>query len=79
MHISLQIPKLNRMNRIYPEWRVNSEFITDHLNQALKLDSKISSHPVEVDCPDANNINQVNNSYFAPFFYDILPGDPVDL
>ncbi|PPQ87694.1 hypothetical protein CVT25_011461 [Psilocybe cyanescens] len=45
--------------RVYPEWRVNSEFITAHLNQALRLDSKISSHPVEVDCPDANNINQI--------------------
>ncbi|KAH9483761.1 Aminopeptidase 2, mitochondrial [Psilocybe cubensis] len=45
--------------RVYPEWRVNSEFITDHLSRALSLDSKLSSHPIEVECPDANHINQI--------------------
>ncbi|PPQ65107.1 hypothetical protein CVT24_003068 [Panaeolus cyanescens] len=44
---------------VFPEWRVNSEFITDHLNRALGLDAKESSHPIEVDCPDANDINQI--------------------
>jgi len=46
-------------DRIFPEWRVNSEFINVHLNRALSLDSKLSSHPIEVDCPDANHINQI--------------------
>ncbi|KAF8162999.1 leucyl aminopeptidase [Crassisporium funariophilum] len=45
--------------QVYPEWKVNSEFITDHLNGALRLDAKPSSHPIEVDCPDANHINQI--------------------
>jgi aminopeptidase 2 len=32
------------------------------LNKALSLDSKLSSHPIEVDCPDASHINQVSLS-----------------
>ncbi|EAU88167.2 leucyl aminopeptidase [Coprinopsis cinerea okayama7 len=46
-------------NRIWPDWRMDSEFISDHLNRALGLDAKLSSHPIEVDCPDANHINQI--------------------
>ncbi|RXW20987.1 hypothetical protein EST38_g4846 [Candolleomyces aberdarensis] len=46
-------------SRIFPEWRVDSEFISDHLNRALALDGKLSSHPIEVECPDANHINQI--------------------
>lgn len=45
--------------RIHPEWKVDSEFISEHLNDALDSDAKLSSHPVEVHCPDANQINQV--------------------
>lgn len=48
--------------RIYPEWNVHSEFINDHLNKALNLDAKLSSHPIEVECPDANQINQIFDS-----------------
>lgn len=44
---------------MYPEWKVDSEFISEHLNDALDLDAKLSSHPIEVHCPDANQINQV--------------------
>ncbi|KAF8797340.1 zincin, partial [Phlegmacium glaucopus] len=44
---------------VYPEWKVNSSFINDHLSFALGLDAKPSSHPIEVDCPDANHINQI--------------------
>ncbi|TDL27596.1 hypothetical protein BD410DRAFT_782728 [Rickenella mellea] len=50
------------MGRLYPEWKVYSEFITEHLNQALALDAKLSSHPIEVECPDANQINQIFDS-----------------
>ncbi|EIW80374.1 leucyl aminopeptidase [Coniophora puteana RWD-64-598 SS2] len=41
---------------LYPEWKVDAEFISDNLNDALNLDAKLSSHPVEVPCPDANQI-----------------------
>ena len=29
------------------------------MNRALDLDAKLSSHPIEVECPDANQINQI--------------------
>jgi len=49
-------------DKVFPEWRVASEFITDHLNDALRLDAKLSSHPIEVECPDANQVNQIFDS-----------------
>ncbi|KAG5639615.1 hypothetical protein H0H81_010817 [Sphagnurus paluster] len=52
----------NQTSRVFPEWKVDSEFIADHLNKALSLDSKLSSHPIEVECPDANHINQIFDS-----------------
>ncbi|EIM90757.1 leucyl aminopeptidase [Stereum hirsutum FP-91666 SS1] len=53
------------IDKIFPEWKVDSEFVTNQLNKALRLDAKLSSHPVEVDCPDANKIGQIfdNLSY----------------
>lgn len=50
------------VDKIYPEWKVYASFITEHLNAALHLDAKLSSHPIEVDCPDANQINQIFDS-----------------
>ncbi|KAJ8587988.1 hypothetical protein M405DRAFT_277524 [Rhizopogon salebrosus TDB-379] len=50
------------VDRVYPEWKVDSEFISEHLNDALDLDAKLSSHPIEVHCPDANQINQIFDS-----------------
>jgi aminopeptidase 2 len=47
------------LNRLFPEWRVNSQFINENLNSALRLDAKLSSHPIEVAVPDANQINQI--------------------
>lgn len=46
-------------DKVFPEWKVNTNFIDEHLNDALGLDAKLSSHPIEVPCPDANHINQV--------------------
>ncbi|KAJ7441762.1 leucyl aminopeptidase [Mycena galericulata] len=45
--------------RIYPEWKLDAEFVNEHVNKAFALDSGLSSHPVEVICPDANKINQI--------------------
>lgn len=47
---------------VFPEWKVRAEFLTTHLSSALALDSQRSSHPIEVDCPDANQINQIFDS-----------------
>ena len=46
--------------RAFPEFKVNSEFITTHLQRALNLDAKLSSHPIEIECPDAGMIGQVS-------------------
>ncbi|KAK7463560.1 Aminopeptidase 2 mitochondrial [Stygiomarasmius scandens] len=45
--------------RVFPEFKANSEFIDDHLNRALALDAKLSSHPIEVSCPNADSIGQI--------------------
>ncbi|KAJ6558360.1 peptidase family M1-domain-containing protein [Mycena capillaripes] len=50
------------LGEIFPEWEVNSTFISMHLNRGLTLDAKQSSHPIEVKCPDANFINQIFDS-----------------
>jgi aminopeptidase 2 len=47
------------MEKAYPEWRADSMAITVHLNRSLMLDAKLSSHPVEVDCPNASDIRQI--------------------
>ena len=49
----------DQYDRMFPEWKIQAEFLNFHLNTALKLDAKLSSHPVEVDCPDANKIMQI--------------------
>lgn len=58
MHSTLNIT-ITPFTSVYPEWKVDSSFISEHLNDALDLDAKLSSHPIEVHCPDANQINQV--------------------
>ncbi|KAI0806986.1 peptidase family M1-domain-containing protein [Fomes fomentarius] len=47
------------VDKVFPEWKLDSEFLTTHFFQARALDAKLSSHPIEVDCPDANMINQI--------------------
>ncbi|KZV81200.1 hypothetical protein EXIGLDRAFT_779983 [Exidia glandulosa HHB12029] len=47
------------MDKLYPEWKANSEFIDVHLSRALSLDAKRSSHPIEVPIHDAETINQL--------------------
>ncbi|TBU29067.1 peptidase family M1-domain-containing protein [Dichomitus squalens] len=48
--------------RVFPEWKLDSEFLTTNFFQARSLDAKLSSHPIEVECPDANMINQIFDS-----------------
>jgi aminopeptidase 2 len=49
-------------DRIFPEFKVRQAFLNNHLASALGLDSVRSSHPIEVECPDANQINQIFDS-----------------
>ncbi|KAI0280676.1 peptidase family M1-domain-containing protein [Russula aff. rugulosa BPL654] len=48
--------------RIHPEWKVDADFINNHLTAALRLDAKLSSHPIEVEVPDAGQIGQIFDS-----------------
>ncbi|KAH9921040.1 leucyl aminopeptidase [Fomitopsis serialis] len=47
------------LGEIFPEWNLHSAFITAHHKYALDVDDNLSSHPVEVECPDANMVNQI--------------------
>ncbi|KAJ7727203.1 leucyl aminopeptidase [Mycena metata] len=47
------------IDRLFPEWEVKSSFVNTHFYHALSVDAKRSSHPIEVECPDANFINQI--------------------
>ncbi|ESK92997.1 leucyl aminopeptidase [Moniliophthora roreri MCA 2997] len=49
-------------DKAYPEFRANSEFINYHLAAAMSLDAKLSSHPIEVSCPNADYIGQIFDS-----------------
>lgn len=51
------------IDEIEPSWKVQSSFISEHLAQALSLDSLRSSHPIEMPCPDEDTIQQ-SKSYF---------------
>ncbi|ESK95223.1 leucyl aminopeptidase [Moniliophthora roreri MCA 2997] len=46
-------------DRLWPEWKMTSKFVSSSLNNAFNLDSQLSAHPVEVDCPDANKVIQI--------------------
>jgi aminopeptidase 2 len=46
-------------NAFYPEWKVWDGYVTDNWQQALSLDSRRSSHPIEVPVKVADEINQI--------------------
>ncbi|KAL1759217.1 hypothetical protein FB107DRAFT_287881 [Schizophyllum commune] len=46
-------------DKVFPEWKLPSEFINVYWADALAMDAKPSSHPIEVECPDANRVNQI--------------------
>ncbi|KAL7281141.1 hypothetical protein ACG7TL_004449 [Trametes sanguinea] len=50
---------------LFPEWRLDAQFLGSNFYPARTLDAKLSSHPIEVECPDANKIIQIfdNLSY----------------
>ncbi|KAH8983498.1 leucyl aminopeptidase [Lactarius akahatsu] len=50
------------LDKIHPEWKVDADFINNHLTAALRLDAKLSSHPIEVAVPDAGQIGQIFDS-----------------
>ncbi|KAM5543145.1 hypothetical protein V8D89_003019 [Ganoderma adspersum] len=50
---------LKRILRVWPEWKSDAEFLGSSFFRARQLDAKLSSHPVEVECPDADSILQI--------------------
>ncbi|KZT63496.1 hypothetical protein DAEQUDRAFT_747814 [Daedalea quercina L-15889] len=47
------------VNLIFPMWRLHIAFLTTNHKQALDINANLSSHPVEVDCPDTDMVNQI--------------------
>ncbi|KAJ8087903.1 Aminopeptidase 2 mitochondrial [Marasmius tenuissimus] len=41
---------------LFPELKSDTEFINRHLAPAMSLDAKLSSHPIQVPCPDVDLI-----------------------
>ncbi|GBE82604.1 Aminopeptidase 1 [Sparassis crispa] len=50
------------LDKVFPEWKLYTSFITGDLSEALDLDGKLSSHPIEVECSDASMIDQIFDS-----------------
>ncbi|KAJ3499160.1 hypothetical protein NLG97_g560 [Lecanicillium saksenae] len=46
-------------NVFYPDWDIWADFVSGSLQEALRLDSLRSSHPIEVPVKSANEINQI--------------------
>jgi aminopeptidase 2 len=47
------------IDRIWPEYLREINFVGDVLHKALELDAKFSSHPIEVEIPGEGKITQV--------------------
>ncbi|KAJ7159076.1 leucyl aminopeptidase [Mycena crocata] len=43
---------------LYPEWNTAASIVNGAFKAALNTDAKLSSHPVQVDCPDANHVEE---------------------
>jgi aminopeptidase 2 len=44
---------------LFPEWKLDTVFLNKRLAEALSLDAKRSSHPIEVPCANAEQANQI--------------------
>ncbi|KAJ2992947.1 hypothetical protein NUW54_g7816 [Trametes sanguinea] len=49
------------LDRAFPDWRLDAQFLGWNYYPARALDAKLSSHPIEVDCPDESKIIQVGS------------------
>ncbi|KAI0695406.1 peptidase family M1-domain-containing protein [Cerioporus squamosus] len=58
----IQVGEKIILDKVFPEWKLDADFVIQHFYRARALDAKLSSHPVEVECPDANMINQIFDS-----------------
>jgi aminopeptidase 2 len=44
---------------MFPEWRIWDRFVGEELERALDLDSLRSSHPIEVECKNSADVNEI--------------------
>ncbi|CDO74266.1 hypothetical protein BN946_scf184643.g6 [Trametes cinnabarina] len=63
--LMLMSDRFRDTGQLFPEWRLDAAFLGSEFYPAHALDAKLSSHPIEVECPDANKIIQIfdNLSY----------------
>lgn len=47
------------VDHIFPEYEIMSQFVTDQYSQALQLDSRHNSHPIEVPVNHASEIDEI--------------------
>ena len=47
------------VDQLYPEWQVFTQFVNDETGRALALDGMLTSHPVEVDVKNAEEIDEI--------------------
>ncbi|KAJ9085937.1 hypothetical protein DSO57_1009263 [Entomophthora muscae] len=54
------------VDKLFPEWDFWTEFVISGVERGLELDAKRSSHPIEVEVKDPNDVNQLFDdiSYF---------------
>ncbi|KAJ7657294.1 peptidase M1, membrane alanine aminopeptidase [Mycena polygramma] len=45
--------------RLHPEWNTPAQLVNTQFKYALNVDAKLSSHPVQVECPDANHVDEL--------------------
>ena len=50
---------------INPKWNTYADFINPQLTAALRLDAKLSSHPIELGFFDAGQIGQIFDSSYS--------------
>ena len=46
-------------DKLFPDYQMWNQFVTDHLSKALKLDGLVSSHPIQVPIGHAEEVEQV--------------------
>lgn len=46
-------------DKLFPEWKMWEQFVTGHLNRALRLDALKSSHPIQVPIRHAEEVEEV--------------------
>jgi aminopeptidase 2 len=47
------------LNKVYPEYRMDTQFVGNVQEAALSVDAQQSTHAIEVDIPDESRIIQV--------------------